>query len=187
MKESAVTLAAVRNAMVEAPAHPADGTVELRELRDEDLPVLHRYLSDPEVGRMAAFGAGRPQTWSEFSEHWAKVRGSPDTLVRAVVWNGEVTGYVSRFPLFGKPSVAYEYGRPFWGRGIATRALGLFLATDTLRPLYARAAKDNLGSVRVLEKCGFKVTSEELSFAKARGREIPELVFELRAGDDDRI
>ena len=47
------------------------------------------------------------------------------------------------------------------------------------RPLYARAAKDNLASIRVLEKCGFRHSHTELSFANARGEEIKEVVMVL--------
>jgi RimJ/RimL family protein N-acetyltransferase len=187
MRESPVSLGGHGRRMVDTPARSTAGTVELRAVRDEDVRILHRLLSDPEVARMVAFGAERPQPWSEFNEHWTELRTSPDTLIRTVEWNGEVVGYVGRFRMFGKPSIAYEYGRPYWGRGIATRALVRFLVIDSVRPLCARAAKDNLGSVRVLEKCGFRVVSEEMSFAKGRGREIPELVLELAAPIDDRI
>ncbi len=72
------------------------------------------------------------------------------------------------------------------GKGIATRALSDFLAhVNRTRPMYARVAKDNLGSRRVLEKCGFKIVGESKGFAKARGEEIEELVLELQASEED--
>jgi RimJ/RimL family protein N-acetyltransferase len=48
-----------------------------------------------------------------------------------------------------------------------------------VRPLYASAAADNAGSIRVLEKCGFRRTGEVRALAKARGAEITEVFFEL--------
>ncbi|MFT4416788.1 hypothetical protein ACLM5H_23265 [Fredinandcohnia humi] len=48
---------------------------------------------------------------------------------------------------------------------------------DTLRPLYARAAKDNIGSRRVLEKCRLIITVEDSRFANARNMEVEEFVF----------
>ena len=36
---------------------------------------------------------------------------------------------------------------------------------------------DNLGSIRVLEKCGFRVIDIEREFAHARGEEIDEAVY----------
>jgi len=52
--------------------------------------------------------------------------------------------------------VGYWLGKAYWGKGIATHALELFLEIETTRPLYAAAVKNNTGSIRVLEKCGFK-------------------------------
>jgi RimJ/RimL family protein N-acetyltransferase len=48
------------------------------------------------------------------------------------------------------------------------------------RPLYARAAKDNIASIRVLEKCGFQVMGYDKGFAIARGKEIEEVIMQLR-------
>jgi RimJ/RimL family protein N-acetyltransferase len=75
--------------------------------------------------------------------------------------------------------VSYWLGRPFWGRGIASRALALFLELVQERPLFARAAKDNIASVRVLQKSGFIIKGEDRGFAHARGEEIAELLLRL--------
>src|SRR4029453_1988037 len=75
----------------------------------------------------------------------------------------------------------YWIGREFWGRGIATQALAVLLSAVKTRPLYARAAKDNVASLRVLEKCGFTIAGYERGFANARGEEVEEVVLELRA------
>jgi RimJ/RimL family protein N-acetyltransferase len=54
------------------------------------------------------------------------------------------------------------------------------LATvDTRRLIRGRAAKDNLASLRVLEKCGFKVVGQDRGYANARREEIDELVLRL--------
>jgi RimJ/RimL family protein N-acetyltransferase len=50
-----------------------------------------------------------------------------------------------------------------------------------VRPLRARAAADNAGSIRVLEKCGFVVTGRDRGFANARGEETDEVLLTLRA------
>jgi RimJ/RimL family protein N-acetyltransferase len=44
---------------------------------------------------------------------------------------------------------------------VATAALRLFLDLVTTRPLYAFAAKHNVVSIRVLEKCGFTPAPSE--------------------------
>jgi RimJ/RimL family protein N-acetyltransferase len=45
------------------------------------------------------------------------------------------------------------------------------------RPLYARAASDNAGSLRVLKKAGFQAVETECSFAPARKTEIEETIL----------
>ena len=70
-------------------------------------------------------------------------------------------------------------GKPYWGQGIATAALRAFLLQVTVRPIYARAAKDNLASLRILEKCGFTMVGEGKGFANARGQEIEEWLLRL--------
>ena len=40
-------------------------------------------------------------------------------------------------------------------------------------------AKDNVASIRVLEKCGFRVSGEAKGFAAARGCEVEEFILEL--------
>ena len=84
-------------------------------------------------------------------------------------------------PWSGKLEVTYWIGREFWGQGIATKALAALLSTVKTRPLYARAARDNIASLRVLEKCGFMIAGYERGFANARGEEVEEVVLELRA------
>jgi RimJ/RimL family protein N-acetyltransferase len=79
----------------------------------------------------------------------------------------------------GKPQVTYWLGKAFWGNGIATLALTEFLCIFKTRPLYASVAKDNVASIRVLEKCGFAICGSAKAFATARGTEIEEVFFEL--------
>ena len=45
--------------------------------------------------------------------------------------------------------------------------------------MYGRAARDNVASLRVLEKCGFRVTGYEKGFSNARGVEIEEAYLKL--------
>lgn len=51
--------------------------------------------------------------------------------------------------------VGYWIAKEHWGKGIATQMLSQFLRIVPDRPLHAHVAKHNLGSIRVLEKCGF--------------------------------
>ncbi|HEV8238501.1 MAG TPA: GNAT family N-acetyltransferase [Thermoanaerobaculia bacterium] len=146
--------------------------VLLVEVAPEHLPVLFEQQLDPEATRMAAFPS---RDRDAFMAHWAKILGNPSGLVRAILFRGRVAGNIVAFELGGQTLVGYWLGREFWGQGIATRALAAFLLLVTKRPLHAHVAKHNLGSIRVLEKCGFTVEREE----RVAGEEIDELVMVL--------
>jgi RimJ/RimL family protein N-acetyltransferase len=154
--------------------------VSLREVRDEDLPVFYAHSNDPEAIRMAAFTAEDPSDRSRFEAHWARIRQDPSIVMRTVVGEGdEVVGHVSVFGPPAEREVTYWIGREHWGHGAATAALRELLDLVPERPVRARAAADNRGSIRVLEKCGFVVTGNDRGFANARGEEIDEVVLAL--------
>jgi len=154
-------------------------TVILREVRDDDLPVFFDNQRDPEALQMAAFTSKDPADRTAFDAHWARIRTKDDILIRTIVVDGRVAGSVLSYVMEGEPEVSYWLGREFWGRGIATVALAEFLKLQTARPIFARAAKDNAGSLRVLEKCGFEIIGDDKGFAEARGREIEEFLLQL--------
>jgi RimJ/RimL family protein N-acetyltransferase len=82
--------------------------------------------------------------------------------------------------MLGDLEVTYWIDRVYWGKGLVTQALKEFLTTvQKRRPIYGRAAKENFGSIRVLEKCGFQHIGEEKGFANARGEEIFEVIMRL--------
>jgi RimJ/RimL family protein N-acetyltransferase len=75
--------------------------------------------------------------------------------------------------------VTYWVDRAQWGKGIASAALRILLAETSERPPYARAASDNVGSLRVLEKAGFRRVGVNRGFASGRGQEIEETILRL--------
>ena len=155
------------------------GVVKLRDVTADDLPVFFEHQLDTEAAWMAAFGASGMRDWDEFSARWTRALNDDTRVAKTILWNGEVAGNVSSFMLFGDPAVGYWLGREYWGKGIATRALAAFLEVVTVRPLYARAAQDNIGSLRVLAKCRFVICGEDKGFATARGGETEEYVLRL--------
>ncbi|WP_328870470.1 GNAT family N-acetyltransferase [Streptomyces sp. NBC_00287] len=153
--------------------------IALREVHDSDLPVFFRQMNDPEALHMAAFTAKDPADRDAFDAHWKRIRSSAGVLNRTVLADGDVVGHAAVYGEPGEREVTYWIDRAYWGRGIATAALRALLTEVPERPLHARAAADNAGSVRVLEKCGFRVGGHDRGFANARGEEIDELVLTL--------
>jgi len=152
----------------------------LRNVVNDDLPIFFEYQLDPEANYMAAFTAKDPTNQEAFIAHWHRNLADETTINQTILFNGHVVGSVSSYEVEGKPEVTYWLGKDYWGKGIATSALTEFLTHhNKTRPIYARVAKDNLGSRRVLEKCGFTIIGESKGFANARGQEIEEFLLEL--------
>jgi RimJ/RimL family protein N-acetyltransferase len=150
----------------------------LREVRDEDLPLLFEQWADPVAAHMAAFTAPDHMDRDAFERRWSRLRADETVLTRVIVVD-DVAGTIGSWGDSGEREVTYWIGRSYWGKGIATDALNAFLAGDQSRPLHARVASDNVASHRVLEKCGFRVVATERGFADARSGEIEEFVLRL--------
>jgi RimJ/RimL family protein N-acetyltransferase len=155
--------------------------VALRPVTDGDLDALFEQMRDPQGIWMAAFTAQDPDDRDAFDAHMARVRNSPGITMRAVTCDGRLAGSIASFPVEDQTEVTYWIDRAQWGKGIATRALALLLELVPARPVYARAASDNAGSLRVLHKCGFRAIGTENSFAAGRDEEIEETILRLDA------
>jgi RimJ/RimL family protein N-acetyltransferase len=155
--------------------------IVLRDVLDSDLPIFFEQMRDPDANWMAAFTAKDPEDRDAFMAHWARILSDASTINQTILYDGQIAGSVASYQEEpGKPEVTYWLGKEFWGRGIATRALAAFLEERvTERPIYARAAKDNAASLRVLEKCGFAIIGEDKGYANARGMEVEEYLLRL--------
>ncbi|AGC42957.1 acetyltransferase [Myxococcus stipitatus DSM 14675] len=130
----------------------------LRDVTDDDLSHFFEHQRDPEALRMAAFPSRERDA---FLSHWRTRVLLPENVTRTIVMDGQVVGYVGSWTQEGKRLVAYWVGREHWGKGVATRALSEFLVHEPVRPLHAWVAAHNVGSVRVLAKCGFREVPHE--------------------------
>lgn len=68
---------------------------------------------------------------------------------------------------------------------VTAGALRLLLTEVHERPLYAHVAKHNVGSLRVLEKCDFKVCGEEAQVSVGGGPPADEWVMRLDRTEGD--
>jgi RimJ/RimL family protein N-acetyltransferase len=128
--------------------------VRLRDVEPTDLEVFFEQEHDPEATRRSRFPA---RDHERFMTHWAtKVLGDPTVLVQTVTVDGDPAGNVVSWWVEDRRFIGYWFGRRYWGRGIGTRAVSLFLRKEPIRPLYADPHAGNTGSVRLLERCGFE-------------------------------
>lgn len=133
-------------------------SVVLRDVTEADLPIFFEHQLDTEASQMAAFPS---RDRDSFMAHWRKILGDSTLIKQTILFDGAVAGNIGSFEQDGQAQVGYWIGREYWGKGVASAALAAFLAHVQARPLYAHVAKHNLGSVRVLEKCGFAICGQE--------------------------
>lgn len=128
--------------------------VRLRDVVVADLEVFLAQEHDPEAVRRSRFP---PREREAFLRHWTtRILGDPTVFVQAVTVDGVLAGNLVAWWEGDRRFLGYWLGREFWGRGIGTRALALFLRQEKTRPLYADPFHANTASVRLLEKHGFQ-------------------------------
>jgi ribosomal-protein-alanine N-acetyltransferase len=83
--------------------------------------------------------------------------------------------------------VGYWLGEPFWGKGIATRAVVAFtdyaFETYDLVRAYADVFSDNTASARVLEKAGYRVQGRFRNAIIKDGKVLDLFVYERLSPD----
>lgn len=128
-------------------------TIVLRPVERGDLPRLFDLQRDDRSNEMAGTKA-----WDldAFHKVWDGIFADPTVTARAIIAGGTVVGTISCFKRAGVDEVGYWIDRSWWGRGVASFALALLIKEVTARPLHATARADNAGSIRVLERCGFR-------------------------------
>jgi len=138
----------------------------LRPLHAADANALFSILSDQEVARYyddAAFthatqASEQIEAWESGFHHrrcirWGIAQKDDDTLIGTC-------GYYGIHPWHMRGSIGYELGSPFWRQGLMTEALNAIIDLGfkdmKLNRIDALVMPENLPSIRLLEKIGFK-------------------------------
>lgn len=156
---------------------PAPHVIALRATTSDDLPSLFRFEQDPEANGLAGT---RPRDWATYSARLGEVLRDPGVTARVIIADGELVGSINVLRQEGLDWIGYWISRGYWGRGIATRAIGLMLGEVGMRPLYARASAHNGASLWALLKNGFVEMSR--GRAPETQRHVAREVVTLRLG-----
>jgi RimJ/RimL family protein N-acetyltransferase len=151
-------------------------------LRPTDVSELERFFTfqlDKEANYLAAFTSKDPADKTAYMEKHIKFLNDPTINTQTIMVNNIIAGSISKFEMEGEAEITYWIDKKFWGKGVATTALKKFLIIENVRPIFGRVAFDNLGSQKVLEKCGFVKIGTDKGFANARQAEIEEFIYKL--------
>lgn len=153
--------------------------IKLRPTEIADLDILFQFQLDKEGGYLAAFMPADSSDKVAYIAKYTKLLKDPNINNQTITLDKIIVGSIAKFVIEGDTEITYWIDRKFWGKGIATKALNEFLTIVTTRPIFGRVAFDNLGSQKVLEKCGFRKIGSDKGFANARQMEIEEFIFKL--------
>lgn len=153
--------------------------ITLRPTEPADLDVLFEFQLDKEGGYLAAFMPKNHADKAAYITKYTTLLADPGVNNQTITIDDTIVGSIAKFVMEGDAEITYWIDRKFWGQGIATKALKQFLHTETSRPIFGRVAFDNMGSQKVLEKCGFLKIGTDRGFANARQTEIEEFIYKL--------
>ena len=151
----------------------------LRKTKISDLEHLFVLQLDKDANYLAAFTAKDPTDKTAYLEKYTKLLNDPTINNQTIIVDNLIAGSIAKFEMEGEAEVTYWIDKKFWGQGVATKALESFLIIEKARPIFGRVAFDNVGSQKVLEKCGFVKIGTDRGFANARQTEIEEFIYKL--------
>jgi len=132
-----------------------DPVIRLRDVEVGDLRLFFEHQQDPVAVAMVAFLARPSRVRPALGEGPRRRHNPEEDLHSGRSGSRKRCSWTSE----RKREVGYWIDRAFWGRGVATAALTAFLTLEKTRPLDAGVAKHNAASIRVLQKCGFTLSS----------------------------
>lgn len=153
--------------------------IKLRPTEISDLDVLFQFQLDKEGGYLAAFMPKDPADKVAYMTKYIKLLDDPTVNNQTIMIGYSIVGSIAKFVMEGNAEITYWIDRKYWGLGIATKALKKLLVLETSRPVFGRVAFDNVGSQKVMEKCGFVKIGSDKGFADARQTEIEEYIYKL--------
>jgi len=151
--------------------------LRLRNFRDDDFEAIHALNSDYDVVKMVA-------SWPfpsdpEFTRMRMNTPEAQSGLVSVIECNGQLAGTIGGV----RGGLGYMLAKPFWGRGIATWAVGEKLQqcfrNHDWNKIEAGAWNDNPASITVLKKNGFEKVRDISQYCKARDCDVDGQDFEL--------
>lgn len=153
--------------------------VQLRRSVVADLDRFFEFQLDAEANYLAAFTSKDPTDKAAYLAKYSKLLSDPTINNQTILVERAIVGSIAKFEIGTDAEITYWIDKTSWGQGIATTALKIFLSLEPMRPILGRVAFDNVGSQKVLEKCGFVKIGTDKGFANARQTEIEEFIYKL--------
>ncbi|MBB1438483.1 GNAT family N-acetyltransferase [Shewanella sp. SG41-4] len=135
--------------------------ISLHPITEADLDIFFEFENDPIANKMADFV---PRKRKAFNLHWQQKILANEKATAQGIWIddvlvGNVLSWINTDAAAKSDPqmrlVGYWIGREHWGKGIATKAVEMFLKQFISSPVFAYIDKQNEGSVAVAYANGF--------------------------------
>ena len=181
-----------------SPSHGSEGVdrdicpsrISLRAL---DLSDVNDFMAWATDERVARFCTGEPYTNKEDAIEYIKDKIIPHPGFRAICLDDKAIGAISVCANSGnnacRGEIGYVLAYKYWGKGIAKMAVNLVVESvfkdwPHLERLEGLVDVDNLGSQKVLEKCGFVREGVLRKFCLLKGKSRDMVIFSwIRSSD----
>ena len=169
------------------------GDYVIRSYEPDDVEALLKYADNEAIARQLLDHFPHPYT-EEAAHEWLRAAREQNPEVSFAIANPDELigsiGLLLREDVFRRTAeVGYWLGEPFWGRGIATRALETFshwaFREFDFARLQARVYEGNPASRRVLEKAGFALEGRLRNAATKHGRLLDLYLYALLADESE--
>ena len=169
--------------------------ITLRQWNKNDIPDLARLANNLKIWNNLRDRLPHPYTIKHAEDFISFCRFQKPQQVFAIEYKNKLAGCVGlelKDDVYKcTAEVGYWIGEPYWGKGIATEALGQIVDygfktfTDIVR-IYAEVFEFNLSSMKVLEKNGFRLESIRKNAVIKNGKILSDFVWvRLRDGESE--
>jgi ribosomal-protein-alanine N-acetyltransferase len=161
---------------------------QLRPWQTEDLYSLVTLANNPRIAANMANVFPHPYTEEAGRAFIAMAMSKTPPLILAIEVEGKAAGGIGLHPqgdiYCRNAEMGYWLGEPYWGKGIASRAIREMVAYGfrhlDIDRIFARPFGTNKTSQRALEKAGFLLEARlEKTFYK-NGEMLDELIYAVR-------
>ena len=141
----------------------------LRTIKKEDTQaVFNNWASDPEVTKYLTWPTHKSIKDTErVMDRWLKENDDPKTIRYGIALkdSGELIGMIDVVSYIdNNPAIGYCLSRKYWNKGFMTEACNAFmeyLFAIGYQTILIEADENNIGSNKVIQKCGFEFTHKE--------------------------
>ncbi len=167
--------------------------VLIRPIEVDDAEYIQKYASDERLAQTCNVPNPYPENGGAlFVKQRIEAREQKKLFSSAILLNGDFVGVIGlNEPDFDIQSIEIDYwvGVPFWGRGVATRAVHCAVAYAfenlAIKTIYSGCWEGNPASCRVLEKNGFNEIDSIINDGRYGQKFIDERIRRFKLSHED--